>query len=362
MGFESVRLYNYRNLIDSHVDVKAREVFLVGENGQGKTNFLESIYLLCYGSSFRTRKDRELIKIGTKEMQVSGSSYTDDENDVQLRIKEGKKQISLNGKRIGDRKQLIQHLPCIIFSHDDIDFISGPPERRRWFFNQTMSLYNPLFIDTLRRYEKILKMRNTSVRDGRIDLLDIYDDQAAAAGIELQERRAEAIKLFNVTFNRLFHTVSGLDGDISIRYNPSWNGAESADDAVKILKERRNVDLTFKTTTSGPHRDKIGFYLNGRDFSRIASTGQRRLMSLVLRVAQSEFFTDMTRRNPILLLDDVLLELDAERRRKFIARLPAYEQAFFTFLPDEPYDSYASNDTMVYRVSEGSLAPEESEG
>ena len=355
MGFRSVQVFNYRNLVDRRIEVDGREIFLVGENGQGKTNFLESIYLLCYGSSFRTRKDKELIRIGEKQMSVRGTSVTDIDNDVQLKVEGGQKQIVLNGKKISDRKQLIQHLPCIIFSHDDIEFVSGPPERRRWFFNQTMSLYNPLFIDILRRYAKIIQMRNTSVREGREDLLQIYDDQAAAAGIDLQHRRAAAITLFNQTFNELFHSVSGLSGDISIRYSPSWGSIENVHQAVEILKSRRSADYAFKTTTSGPHRDRIGFYLDGRDFSRIASTGQRRLMSLVLRVAQAKFYTTMSRRNPILLLDDVLLELDAERRRKFIGELPSYEQAFFTFLPDEQYDRYRTDGTLVYHVQDGIL-------
>jgi DNA replication and repair protein RecF len=355
MGFKSVKVFNYRNLTDAEIDVHASEVFLIGENGQGKTNFLESIYLLCYGSSFRTRKDKEIIKIGQNTMSVQGMSITDSDNSVGVQIETGKKRIRLNGKNISDRKQLIEHLPCIIFCHDDIDFVSGPPERRRWFFNQTMSLYNPLFIDVLRRYEKIIGMRNHSIRDGREDLLDIYDEQAAAIGLDLQKRRGEAISRFNDEFGGLFHEVSGLDGDIRISYSPSWGDVDSIEQVVKKLHEKRKVDFIFKTTTSGPHRDRIGFYLSGRDFARIASTGQRRLMSLVLRVAQAKFFSSMTGRKPLLLLDDVLLELDAGRRRKFISLLPEYEQVFFTFLPDEHYDAYASGSTMMYTVEEGVL-------
>ena len=355
MGFTSVTVYNYRNLTDAEVDVDAPEVFLIGENGQGKTNFLESIYLLCYGSSFRTRTDREIIKIGRNTMSVKGESVTDSDNSVGVQIEAGKKRIHLNGKSISDRKQLIEHVPCIIFCHDDIDFVSGPPERRRWFFNQTMSLYNPLFIDLLRRYEKIIGMRNRALRDGREDLLDIYDEQAALAGLDLQRRRAEAIELFNDTFGGLFHEVSGLDAEIRITYSPSWNHTDSVESVMKLLYQKRNADSTFKTTTTGPHRDRIGFHLSGRDFARIASTGQRRLISLILRVAQAKFFSDMTRRKPLLLLDDVLLELDAGRRRKFISLLPGYEQAFFTFLPDEHYDNYASGKTMIYTVEEGLL-------
>lgn len=359
MGFKSVKVFNYRNLSDAELNVDAPEVFLIGENGQGKTNLLESIYLLCYGSSFRTRKDREIIKIGENTMSVQGTSVTDFENSVGVQVESGKKRIRLNGKNISDRKQLIEHLPCIIFCHDDIDFVSGPPERRRWFFNQTMSLYNPMFIDVLRRYEKIVSMRNHAIRDGREDLFEIYDEQIAGVGLDLQKRRGEAITLFNKAFGRLFHEISGLDGEITIVYSPSWSNGASIDGIVETLKEKRQADFTFKTTTSGPHRDRIGFRLSGRDFARIASTGQRRLMSLILRVAQANFFSTMSGRKPLLLLDDVLLELDAGRRRKFISLLPEYEQVFFTFLPDEPYETYASESTMIYSVKDGVLTSRE---
>ena len=359
MAFKTVKLYNYRNLLDCDVDADAEQVFLIGENGQGKTNFLESIYLLCYGSSFRTRLDREIIKIGQSEMSVQGKSISNIENTISVQIEKGKKRIRLNDKTISDRKQLIDHMPCIVFNHDDIEFVSGPPEQRRWFFNQTMSLYNPMFIDLLRRYRKVISMRNSSIKESRHELLEIYDEQAATAGIELQQKRKETISLFNKTFSSLFSQVSELEEDIIISYLPSWREVDTREDALKKIQERRQLDLTLRTTTSGPHRDRIGFFLSGRDFSRIASTGQRRLMSLVLRVAQAKFFSEMTGKKPLLLLDDVLLELDANKRRKFISLLPDYEQAFFTFLPDERYENYTTGNTIIYSVVEGALTRKE---
>jgi DNA replication and repair protein RecF len=355
MAFKTIQLYNFRNLADGRVDVDATQVFLVGENGQGKTNFLESVYLLCYGSSFRTKMDREVVKIEEKEMSVQGKSLTDTENTIDVRIEDRKKVIQLDGKKITDRKQLLDHFPCIVFNHEDIDFISGPPERRRWFFNQTMSLYNPLFIDLLRRYSKIITMRNTLIKEGKVELLEIYDEQAASIGLELQSRRADAIALFNKTFSSLFHSISGLQEEIVITYFPSWKQSDSIETVVSHLRERRNIDMMHKTSTSGPHRDRIGFYVSGRDFARMASTGQRRLMSLILRVAQAKFFSEMTGKKPLLLLDDVLLELDAHKRRKFVSLLPEYEQAIFTFLPDERYENYRSDSTITYRVDDGAL-------
>jgi DNA replication and repair protein RecF len=341
------------------VPLKARRIFLVGENGQGKSNFLEAVYLLSYGSSFRTSRENELITHGKREMALNGRYARPEENYIEGSVafklgrvgggasgyaatatpapaKSGKeKTIELDGTRIYDRKQLISHLPAIVFSHDDIYFVNGPPERRRWFFNQTLSLFDPLFIDTLRDYRKILKMRNLALKDQRRDLIPIYDQQLAAAGLEIQRRRADLIGDFNRVVAPIFEKVSTISEPLSIEYRPSWPAG--IDQVCRLLEEKREQDLLYGTTSSGPHRDRFIFRLAGTDFARIASTGQLRLMSLILRIGQCRYFSEKTGRRPILLLDDVLLELDSERRKRFLAQLPEYEQAFFTFLPDEKY-------------------------
>ncbi len=356
MAFREIRLFHYRNLEDARIDVDAPEVFLVGENGQGKTNFLESVYLLSYGSSFRAKTESDIIRTGMNDMAVSGKAFVnDDEAEISLKIENGTKRVSIDEKRVNDRKDLIQRMPCIVFCHEDIEFVAGPPERRRWFFNQTMSLLSSLYIDLLRRYNRTIRMRNAVLREGGGELISVYDRQAAGAGMEMQRRRKKTTEEFNRTFTGIFSEVSGFDEPVSIRYSPSWKGCDSEDDAIRRLEEKRGQDEMMRTTTTGPHRDRFVFVQAGRDFTRTASTGQLRLLSLVLRVAQAVFFAGGASKKPILLLDDVLLELDRERRRRFIKSLPEYEQAFFTFLPDERYDIYKSDRTIIYTVKDGRL-------
>ncbi len=495
MGFTSISTYSYRNLHDQRVSLNARRIFLVGENGQGKSNFLEAVYLLSYGSSFRTKRENELITHGSREMALHGRYIRPEEDDIEgsIALKLGsaasaslaspgpssppnvsseyhsaydsaspsqetnssssssfrstsassssgsntekgadeapaknsikgsrEKIIELDGKRVQDRKQLISHIPAIVFSHDDIYFVNGPPERRRWFFNQTMSLFDPMFIDTLRDYRKILKMRNLALKDQRGDLIPIYDQQLAVAGLEIQRRRAAVIEEFNQVVAPIFEEVSTISEPLSIEYRPSWpkaasttaattgakeseenktneNNEDSSDAGGKItaknktsnsdksnyqsnsgqsqysadknpagqnatasppahydqvldyLAHKREQDLLYGTTSSGPHRDRFVFRLAGTDFARIASTGQLRLMSLILRIGQCRYFSQKTGRRPILLLDDVLLELDSERRTRFLTQLPDYEQAFFTFLPDEKYLDLAERAEIAER-------------
>ena len=179
-------------------------------------------------------------------------------------------------------------------------------------------------------------------------------------GLQIQRRREQIIEEFNSTFSLLFSSISGLKGDTRIRYRSSWPKGTDSKEVLDFLAKKEDRDLTFETTTTGPHRDRFILVHNGKEYSHIASTGQIRLCSLILRVAQAKFFSDKTGKKPVLLLDDVLLELDAEKRERFIEDLPEFEQAFFTFLPDEQFRKYGGDDTMIYRVVDGEFQREKS--
>ena len=337
MGFQSIRFYGFRNLEDAEVNLEARNIYLIGENGQGKTNFLEALYLLSYGTSFRTRRDGDLTTWNRSETALQAVFRGPDEPDGRIGVKilGGVKTISVHDKPVKDRKQLIRRIPAIAFVHDDFLFTGGPPERRRWFIDQTLSLHDPLYVDQLRRYRLLLKERNHLLKTRKRDLLEHYEEQLAFAGLAIMERRQRLTRDFGTIFTPLFSDVSGLSADVSLAYRPSWGEDRTSGDVMERLAEKREIDFVLGTTGSGPHRDKFLFRAEGRDFSRNASTGQRRLLSLVLRVAQARFYSETTGRKPLLLLDDVLLELDPLRRRLFRDRLPEAEQVFYTFLPGE---------------------------
>jgi DNA replication and repair protein RecF len=340
-------------LADREVDTQSRDVFLVGENGQGKTNFLEALYFSAYGSSFRGNRDEDLIRSGESSCAVRARLGGPVHSSIQVKIDRGRKSIELDGKALEDRKELLQVIPCIVFCHEDMEFVSGPPETRRRFFDQTQSLYDSVYLEDLRRYRKVLKMRNALLRqeDSGGAVLDSLDAQLIEYGLALMSKREEAARQFSAFFGALYEEVSGIAG-IAVRYAPSWRGANSGEVAA-YLASRRDQERMMKLTLSGPHRDRYLFMRKDAEFSGRASTGQRRLLALLLRTAQAGRFSRMTGRSPVLLLDDALLELDPEKRRKFLAAMPEYDQAFYTFLPEEPYERYRREGTLVYRVQDG---------
>ncbi|WP_010254748.1 DNA replication/repair protein RecF [Treponema primitia] len=354
MAFKTLRTASFRNLSDTEVDIRAKDIFLVGENGQGKTNFLEALYFCSYAASFRGVRDGEVTRNGEKdfsaEVKLSDSLY----ENILVKFEKGKKIVLIDGKQAEDRKELLEISPCIVFCHEDMEFVAGTPERRRWFFDQNQSLYDPVYLDDLRRYRKVLKSRNAVLRDGQdTSILDALDPQLATYGLRLMEKREESARRFSETFGPLYETVAGIGG-IAVRYTPSWK-ASTPGAAMAFLEERREADLSAGISLSGPHRDRYSFTRTGADFSAKASTGQRRLLALLLRIAQACRFSEMTGRNPVLLLDDVLLELDPEKRRRLLEVMPGYDQAFYTFLPEEPYERYRKSDTLVYTVQGGQV-------
>lgn len=344
-------------------------MYFVGQNGQGKSNLLEALYYSAYGNSFRTHTDSELVKHGNTAMSLR--TIFKEENNLThttaITFENGVKKIEKDGKILRDRKELVNTMPCVLYNHDDLDFAVGSPERRRFFIDQSLSMYDVLYIDVFRRYKRVLKNRNMSLKEQRYDLLDTYDIQLVQNGLEIQKKRKNAVFQFNQIFGKLYESVTGIDG-VTIRYDSSWKktGTDSAeenpfgdatipsiDDVLYSIKSKRNTEKILNTTVSGPHRDRITFERNGQTFVPTASTGQRRLIALLLRTAQAVYYTQVAQKKPVLLMDDVLLELDTEKRQKVVALLPDYDQLFCTFLPGEPYERYRRASTRVYNIQNG---------
>jgi DNA replication and repair protein RecF len=358
MPFEQIRLFSFRNLQDADINIDADRVFLVGENGQGKTNFLEALYYLSYGTSFRGPVDAEIVRHGSSSFALFGGVRASDAIGMpsdEIRVSwEGKvKEIRRNDKLVRDRKELIELNPSIVFCHEDFSFAAGEPERRRFFFDQSAGLVSAGYIDILRDYKRILKQRNAALKEARHDLLALLDSQLVGKGLALMEGRTQLQAEFDCRFALRYEAVSLLGTEVRIQYRPSWPADIGLDRILVRLESKRAEEMALGTSLSGPHRDRWSFFSGGTDFAATASTGQLRLLSLTLRMVQAEYYIAATGRLPVLLLDDVLLELDRGKRRRFLDILPPSGQSFFTFLPGEPWEDYRTGSTLVYEVRNG---------
>lgn len=358
MAVTALRTVNVRNLQNQDLDFTGKNILLIGENGQGKTNILESIYYLCYGTSFREKSDSRVVCFGKDGMSIFGHLQTRDgqDNEVAVKIRDKGKHIFLNNRKISDRKELIYTSPCIVFSHEDIQYIKGPLQQKRHFINQILGLYDPVYLEFLRNYTKTVKIKNTLLKDRQYDLIPLYHRQISEFGIELQKKRKACLVEFNETLRDLFGRVSELPGELSLDYSPSWKGCKTSEDGFSYLQEHTKNDRKYFTSTNGPHRDRITVRYDERDFSSYASTGQTRLVALLLKVAQAGFFTRKTGKTPILLLDDVFLEMDPKRKDKFLSVFPENEQCFFTFLPGDSLLDMKRQNSRLFRVQSGKVS------
>ena len=294
--------------------------------------------------------------------------YSNEKESLQ-RIKiiyDKKKSIEKNGKKIHDRKELVNTIPCVVFCHVDMEFATGEPECRIFFIDQTLTMYDSVYLDDLRNYKKILKTRNLILKENKYELLDVYDLQLVQRGLEIQKKRKKTVFQINEIFGKLYEEISGIEG-VSVKYIPSWKEIDcdygkrlpSQEELLEFLKEKQDQDKILGTTFYGPHKDKIIFVKDNKNFIQTASTGQCRLISLLLRVTQSVYYKRVTNIKPVLLMDDVMLELDPKKREKFTSMIPEYEQLFCTFLPGEPYENYKKSTTKVYKIENGEWSDEE---
>jgi DNA replication and repair protein RecF len=364
MSFRRARFASFRNLADAELAVDAERVFLIGENGQGKTNFLEALYYLCYGSSFRGQVDSLAPAAGSSRFGLQGTwkgaAGADDE--ISLVADGVSKDIRLNGKQLKDRKDLVAHSPAVVFCHEDFTFAAGDPERRRFFFDQCAGMLSLSYIDSMRSYKRVLRQRNAALKESARELLDVLDPMLASYGLELMAGRKALHARFQASFPALFEQVAKLGAAVDVEYSSSWPAGTSFEEVLGLLAARRESEILLGTTRTGPHRDRWNFRHGSESFTDKASTGQLRLVSLVLRVIEVQTYAEhaktayQAQKWPVLLLDDVLLELDVGKRRRFLELLPGRgegAQAFFTFLPEEPWQEYADDDTIVYKVSHG---------
>jgi DNA replication and repair protein RecF len=390
MFVRDLTLTNFRNFRQQEISLPPGPVLILGGNAQGKTNLLEALFLLATTRSPRALRDSELIhwdahldpqpiarvlaeaqrRAGSVQVEVVvvGRPGTGQGRPFSVNAS---KRLRVNGvpRRQAD---VIGQINAVLFTSQDLELVSGPPALRRRFLDLTLSQVDRTYLGSLQRYAKVLTQRNALLRriqDGEasIDELAFWDRQMAEYGGRIMAARARAVPLLADSGAEIHRGLSGGQETLGLAYEPRLPTAREGQRAASVaeaevaealhqgMRSGRRREIAAGASLYGPHRDDLALTLDGLSAASFASRGQQRTAVLALRLAEARFLLDRTGDYPLLLLDDVLSELDEERRAGVLEAMRSFEQVLITSADADRFDEGLLGSAAMFRVTAGCL-------
>lgn len=323
MHVKKISLNSFRNYENLELELSPGINIIYGNNAQGKTNILESIYYCATARSHRTNYDKELILWGKESSHIRLELFKkrDEVIDIHLR-KNGKKGVAINRIPIHKLNELYGTINVILFSPEDLSLIKKGPSERRKFLDIEISQIDKVYLYHLQQYHKVLKQRNNLLKianKGHLDqtMLDVWDEQLIGFGIKIIEKRCKFIERMNCYIKPIHYQITNDREEIHLSYEDSVKNQ----DFMQLLKKNLPRDIKTGNTSIGPHRDDLFFSINGIDLRTYGSQGQHRTAALSLKLGEISLIQDEINDTPVLLLDDVLSELDEVRQQHLIKTL-----------------------------------------
>jgi DNA replication and repair protein RecF len=322
MRIDSVALIDFRNYRRQTVALAPGLNFIVGANGEGKTNFLESIYALALSKSYKA-EDRDMIRFECPFAKARAAVVNaGGKLDLQLILTDEGKKALYNGQEVKRLSDYIGILNVVLFAPEDMNLVKGSPVDRRYFVDVVLGQVDKRYLDDLSAYKHALKQRNELLKQAQIGrnvdptLFDVLTEQLAAAGEAVIAKRKAFLEAIDRKAARMYQFLATKQEDLGLSYVPSV-----AESLLKTLKSRYKTDIIAGTTNHGPHRDDVGFTLNGMPAAAFASQGEQRMIVLAVDLALVEYIEEIRQDRPLFLLDDVLSELDHDKQNRLLRRL-----------------------------------------
>jgi DNA replication and repair protein RecF len=396
MRLTHLSLTQFRNFARLDFDLPAGTVLIVGGNAQGKTSILEAIYYLATLTSFHAHNDRQLINLleGRKKLAVARivAEYTKGNRDHRLEIRIIKEKTSKGGDRthkevLLDRgkkraREVIGHFNAVLFLPQMMQVIEGAPQDRRRYLDLALSQVVPHYADNLNEYGKVLTQRNALLKQlneqgGDQEQLSFWDARLAERGAQLIYDRIHAIQELDTVAGRIHHDLTRSGEVLRVDYTPAYDPLHTAKDQpvlldapadrsglkvqgiqegfLKRLALLRREEIARGMTTTGPHRDEMRFLSNGIDLGIYGSRGQVRTAMMTMKLAEVAWMKEKTGHWPVLLLDEVLAELDEERRADLLKRLAHSEQALLTTTDLQLFESELVEGWQIWGLADGAI-------
>lgn len=359
MFLKKINLTNFRNYSNLELEFEKNIIIFIGNNAQGKTNILESIYALSLTKSHRCNKDLFLIKNDCLFTKIRG--IIDNKNHInsyELLINKEGKRVSINNNIIKKISNYISKINVIMFCPDDLEIIKGPPSNRRTFLNIEIGQFSNSYIKLLNEYNKILKQRNEYLKKNSFDknYFDILTDKLIEKNIEIYEFRIEFLEKINQNITKIYKSITKKE-NIKIIYESC---IEKYDKKNMIYNLREKYDRVFeseiyqKMTLIGVHRDDFSIYIDNIKINNYGSQGQHRIAILCFKLAEIELYKNINIK-PIILLDDIFSELDTRKKASIIKYINNDLQVFITTTDLNNLNKKLIKNAEIYKVIKGKI-------
>lgn len=336
MYIENIKLKNFRNYNNQSINLKNGMNILVGPNGIGKTNLLESIYLLSTTRSHRNDVEKDMISFNQEFAAVEGIVNTNNSKDkLNIILHKTGKTLSVNNVAVKRNSEFIGKVNAVLFSPADMDFFDAPPKDRRRLIDMEMGKLSTVYMSNLSNYLKALKQRNAFLKQSSDKtMLSVYTDMIISPQIEIISQRNNFLKYINSYLTYFYNELSGSKNELVMTYKSFIKEKEDKQEMKNEMIETYNSlldrDIFMKQTNTGIHREDYEFYLNKMDVGKFCSQGQKRMVILALKLSIVQIIYQIKREYPILLLDDVFSELDSQHRTCLLKLLPSTVQTIIT--------------------------------
>ncbi|KUP09361.1 recombinase RecF [Bacillus coahuilensis p1.1.43] len=368
MFIQELSVENYRNYETESLEFENRVNVFLGQNAQGKTNIMESIYVLAMAKSHRTSNDKDLIRWDSEYARIKGRIQKRNGSiPLELTISKKGKKAKLNHLEQSKLSQYIGNMNVVMFAPEDLNLVKGSPQVRRRFIDMEIGQVSPVYLHDINQYNKILQQRNSYLKQAqqrkKVDetMLDVLTDQFIQVAVKIVQKRFQFVHLLEEWAKPIHSGISRNLEELTISYKPSVHVSEDQDwsKMIEVFEERtkevREREKERGVTLFGPHRDDLEFRVNGRDVQTFGSQGQQRTTALSVKLAEIELIHSEIGEYPILLLDDVLSELDDYRQSHLLNTIQGKVQTFVTTTSTEGIDHQTLKEAATFRVDSGSI-------
>lgn len=371
MKLTELNLHHFRNYDEAQVEFSPQINVLIGENAQGKTNLLESIYVLAMTRSHRTNNDRELIEFGKNAAQIKGTVQRE-LGSLKLELDIGKhgKKAKANHLEKARLSEYLGQLNVILFAPEDLALVKGAPTVRRRFIDMEFGQISPKYLHDLTQYRDILKQRNRYLKqlqnhEAQDQLyLEVLSEQLAAVGGAIINQRVKFLSELEGYAQKLHQSITQGKEKLTFEYSSAVKDAaaltevELSEALMELYRQSQAKEIFQGTTLYGPHRDDVRFLINQKNVQTYGSQGQQRTTALSVKLAEIDLMKNQTGEYPVLLLDDVLSELDGARQTHLLKTIQDKVQTFLTTPGLSDVARNLIKEPRIFHIWDGQIIPE----